>query len=136
MDLLKAMTASASGLRAQSVRMRVVTENIANSSSVATDPASDPYRRKIVSFQSELDRELGIELVKAENVVFDQSEFGTKYDPGNPAADEAGYIKTPNVNSLIEMMDLRQAQRSYESNLNALESTRRMAVKTLELLQG
>lgn len=135
MDLQKAMLASTSGLRAQGVRMRVVAENIANANSLATDPLSDPYRRKIVTFQSELDRATGVSMVVADGLVYDQSSFGNKYDPGNPAADDAGYIKTPNVNSLIEMMDIRQAQRSYESNLNALESSRKMAVKTLELLQ-
>ncbi len=135
MDLQKAMMASSSGLRAQSVRMRVVAENLANASSVASDPNTDPYRRKIITFKSELDRAADVTRVIANDVVYDQSEFGKKYDPGNPAADDAGYIRTPNVNTLIEMMDIRQAQRSYESNLNALESSRKMAVKTLELLQ-
>lgn len=135
MDLQKAMIASASGLRAQSIRMRVISENIANQNSVASSPYEDPYRRKIVTFQTELDRANGVEIVKAGKIAFDQKEFTNKYDPGNPAADEAGYVKQSNVNGLIEMMDMRQAQRTYQSNLNALEASRRMASITLELLR-
>ncbi|SDE40593.1 MULTISPECIES: flagellar basal body rod protein FlgC [Kordiimonas] len=135
MDLEKAMMASAAGLRAQSVRMRVISENIANQNSVASEPGADPYRRKIITFQTELDRASGVELVKPGKVEFDQKEFGKKYDPGNPAADEAGYIKTANVNGMIEMMDMRQAQRTYQSNINALEASRRMATMTLDLLR-
>lgn len=135
MDLQKAMMASASGLRAQSVRMRVISENIANQNSVASTPQDDPYRRKIVTFQTELDRVNGVELVKAGKIAFDQKAFGNKYDPGNPAADAAGYVKQSNVNGLVEMMDMRQAQRTYQSNLNALEASRRMATMTLDLLR-
>ncbi|NVJ99151.1 MAG: flagellar basal body rod protein FlgC [Alphaproteobacteria bacterium] len=135
MDLEKAMMASAAGLRAQSVRMRVISENIANQNSVASEPGADPYRRKIITFQTELDRASGVELVKPGKVEFDQKEFGKKYDPGNPAADESGYIKTANVNGMIEMMDMRQAQRTYQSNINALEASRRMATMTLDLLR-
>ncbi|UTW56816.1 flagellar basal body rod protein FlgC [Kordiimonas sp. SCSIO 12610] len=135
MDLQKAMMTSASGLRAQSIRMRVISENIANSDSVATGPGADPYRRKLVTFKSELDRELGVETVEANDIQFDRSDFGQRYDPGNPAADAAGYIKTTNVNGLIEAMDMQQAQRTYQSNLNALEGSRRMATLTLELLR-
>jgi len=135
MDLEKAMMASAAGLRAQSIRMRVISENIANQNSVASEPGADPYRRKIVTFQTELDHANGVELVKPGKVEFDQKEFGKKYDPGNPAADEGGYIKTSNVNGLIEMMDMRQAQRTYQSNINAMEASRRMATMTLDLLR-
>ena len=135
MDLQKAMMTSAAGLRAQSIRMRVISENIANSDSIASAPGADPYRRKLVTFRSELDRELGLETVKAEDVKFDKSNFGQRYDPGNPAADAAGYVKTTNVNGLIEAMDMQQAQRTYQSNLNALEGSRRMATLTLELLR-
>ena len=135
MDLEKAMIASAAGLRAQSVRMRVISENIANQNSIASEPGADPYRRKIVTFQTELDRLNGVETVKATGVEYDQKEFGKKYDPGNPAADEAGYIKTSNVNGMIELMDMRQAQRTYQSNLSAMEATRRMATMTLDLLR-
>ena len=135
MDLESAMMASAAGLRAQSVRMRVISENIANQGSVASEPGADPYRRKIITFQTELDRASGVNLVTVSGVDLDQSKLGKKYDPGNPAADTAGYIKTSNVNGMIELMDMRQAQRTYQSNLNALEASRRMATMTLELLR-
>jgi len=135
MDLQKAMMASAAGLRAQSIRMRVISENIANQNSIASDPGADPYRRKIVTFHTELDRATGVNKVRASGVELDQKAFGQKYDPGNPAADPAGYIKTSNVNGMIEMMDMRQAQRTYQSNLNALEASRRMATMTLDLLR-
>jgi len=135
MDLEKAMMVSASGLRAQSVRMRVISENIANQNSIASEPGADPYRRKIVTFQTELDRLNGIETVHATGIDYDQKEFGKKHDPGNPAADAAGYIKTSNVNGMIELMDMRQAQRTYQSNLSALEATRRMATMTLDLMR-
>lgn len=135
MDLRKAMIASAAGLRAQSVRMRVISENIANQNSVASSPNDDPYRRKIVTFQTELDKVNGVEIVKPGKIDFDQKEFGKKYEPGNPAADDAGYVKQSNVNGLIEAMDMQQAQRTYQSNLNALEASRRMATLTMELLR-
>lgn len=135
MDLQKAMMASASGLRAQSVRMRVISENIANQNSVATEPGADPYRRKIITFQTEMDRANGVELVKVGDIEYDQKDFSKKYDPGNPAADKSGYIKESNVNGLIEMMDMQQAQRTYQSNLNAMEASRRMATMTLDLLR-
>lgn len=135
MDLQKAMMSSAAGLRAQSVRMRVISENIANQNSVASNPGEDPYRRKIVTFHTELDRANDVSVVKASGIDFDQKEFGKKYDPGNPAADPSGYIKTSNVNGMIELMDMRQAQRTYQSNLNALEASRRLATMTLDLLR-
>ncbi len=135
MDLQKAMMSSASGLRAQSVRMRVISENIANQDSVATDKFSDPYRRKIVTFRTELDHATGVTTVEVGKLAYDQKKFGQRYDPGNPASDDAGYVKTSNVNGLIEMMDMRQAQRTYQSNLNAMEGSRRMASMTLELLR-
>lgn len=135
MDLKQAMMASASGLQAQSTRMRVISENLANAGTQASEPGGDPYRRKLITFKAELDRANEVTLVKSDKVVHDQSDFGKKYDPGNPAADQEGYIKTTNVNSMVEMMDMQQAQRSYRSNLNAMESARRMASQTVELLR-
>ncbi len=135
MDLQKAMIISASGLRAQSVRMRIISENIANADSVASEPGADPYRRKLGTFQSELNREMGVETLETGRVKYDQKDFDKRFDPGNPAADADGYIKVSNVNALIEAMDLQQAERSYQSNLNALEGSRRMATLTLELLR-
>jgi len=136
MDLQKSMLISAAGLKAQSVRMRVISENIANSDSVANTPGGDPYRRKIITFVSEFDRAMGLEHVKPGKVIFDQKEFGSKFDPGAPGADGKGYVKTTNVNGLIEAMDMRQAQRTYQANLNAIESARRMAQQTVQLLQA
>ncbi len=135
MDLQKAMIISASGLRAQSVRMRIISENIANADSVASEPGADPYRRNLATFQSELNREMGDETLETGRVKYDQKDFDKRFDPGNPAADADGYIKVSNVNALIEAMDLQQAERSYQSNLNALEGSRRMATLTLELLR-
>lgn len=135
MDLVKAMTASASGLRAQSVRMRVISENIANQNSMGDNPGDDPYRRKVVSFRNQMDRALGVNTVVAEKVQFDKSDFGLKYDPGNPAANAEGYVRTPNVSGLVEMMDFQQAQRSYKANINAMEGSRKMTNMTIDLLR-
>ncbi|WP_138380187.1 flagellar basal body rod protein FlgC [Luteithermobacter gelatinilyticus] len=135
MDLSKAMMISAAGMKAQTVRMRVISENLANADSVALSPDQDPYRRKVVTFVNELDRELGVQRVKVNDVKFDQSNFGLRYDPGHPAADENGYIKTPNVNSLVEAIDMKQAQRSYEANLNAIDVSKNMIMRTIDLLR-
>jgi len=135
MDLSKAMMISAAGMKAQGTRMRVISENIANASSVALSPDSDPYRRKVVTFSNALDDELGVTRVKVNKVSFDQSDFGMRFEPGHPAADENGYIKTPNVNSLIEAMDMKQSQRSYEANLNSIEVSKKMMMRTLDLLR-
>ena len=135
MDLQKAMFISASGLRVQNARLRVIYENIANKDSVADGPDGTPYRRKIVNFQNELNREMGVHAPVASRIGYDNSDFGSKYDPGNPAANADGYVQTTNVNGLIEMMDMSQAQRSYQSNINALEASRKIATMTLELLR-
>ncbi len=135
MDLQDSMMISASGLRAQSIRMRVIAENIANQDSIASGPGDTPYRRKIVNFKSQLDRELGVETVQVDKVTFDGSDFGKRYDPGHPAADARGYITTSNVNGMIEAMDMRQAQRTYEANLNAIETSKNMMLRTIEILK-
>ncbi len=118
MDFMKSLAIAASGLRAQMGRMRIITENIANADSVAETPGGDPYRRRIVTFSSELDRSLGANVVKLGQVQTDNSDFLVKHEPGNPAANAQGDVKYPNVNTLVEMTDLRDAQRSYEANLN------------------
>lgn len=135
MDLVKSMMIAASGMRAQSGRMRVIAENIANSQSTANAPNEDPYRRQIVTFKSELDRELNANVVEIGQPVQDKSEFELKYQPGHPAADENGYVKMPNVNGLVEAMDMREAQRSYEANLNMISASRRMLTQTIDLLR-
>ena len=135
MDFQQSLMISAAGLRAQSVRMRIIAENMANQSSIADSENQDPYRRKTISFKNVLDRELGVNTVKVERIGFDKSDFGQKYDPGHPAANEDGYVRTTNVNGIVETMDLRQAQRSYESNLNAIEAAKNMMARTVELLR-
>ena len=135
MDLMESLMISAAGMRAQGQRLRVVAENIANADSVSEVPGGDPYRRKTISFKNALDRELGMETVQVSKVGLDQSDFRMKYDPGNPAADEKGYVKLPNVNSLIEMSDMREAQRSYEANLRAIEVARTMLQRTIDLIR-
>ena len=135
MDLMESLMISAAGMRAQGQRLRVVAENLANADSVAEVPGGDPYRRKTISFKNQLDRELGLETVQVQKVGEDPSDFRMKYDPGNPAADAKGYVKLPNVNSLIEMSDMREAQRSYEANLRAIEVARTMLQRTIDLIR-
>jgi flagellar basal-body rod protein FlgC len=135
MDLVKALNISASGLKAQGTRLRVISENIANAESTAQIPGGEPYRRKVVTFGSLLDRELGMETVRVSSVKPDRSDFGRRYDPGHPAADETGYVLTPNVNALLEMADMREAQRSYEANLKVIQSSRMMLQQTIDILR-
>jgi flagellar basal-body rod protein FlgC len=136
MDFLKSIAIAASGLRAQSGRMRIISENIANADSTGQKAGADPYRRKIPTFASEVDRTLDAKTVSLGRVRLDQSEFRSKYEPGHPAADANGYVKYPNVNSLVEMTDMREAQRSYEANLNVIGATRRMIQRTLDILRA
>ena len=136
MDFLKSMAIAASGLKAQSGRMRVIAENIANADSTAQRPGADPYRRKIPTFRSEVDRSLQAQTIAMGKVRTDQTDFRTKYEPGHPAADANGYVKYPNVNSMVEMTDMREAQRSYEANLNVIGATRRMIQRTIDLLKA
>jgi flagellar basal-body rod protein FlgC len=135
MDFSTSLIVAASGMRAQSDRMRTIAENIANANSGATTPGGDPYRRRIPTMHSEFDRELNATLVTTGKPVLDGSDFSTKYDPGNPNADAKGYIKMPNVNSLIEMMDMREAQRSYEADLTVLDASKSMMARTVDLLR-
>ncbi|GAB5389878.1 MAG: flagellar basal body rod protein FlgC [Alphaproteobacteria bacterium] len=130
------MHIAASGLKAQGDRLRIVAQNLANAESTAVEPGGEPYRRKTISFQNVLDRKLGLETVEVARIGTDPSAFTREYDPSHPAADENGYLLRPNVNSLVEVMDMREAQRSYEANLKVIELARNMAGKTLELLQG
>ena len=136
MEMMKSMLIAAAGMRAQAERWRIIAENLANASSTATKPGEDPYRRKIPVFKAELDHVTGAETVKVKNVAKDMSEFREQFMPGHPAADAKGYVKMPNVNSLIEMMDMREAQRSYEANINVISATRRMLQRTLDILKA
>ena len=136
MDLLKSIAVAASGLKGQAGRMRVIAENLANADSSPERAGTDPYRRTIVTFQGKLDRELDAQVVELGRVTRDRSAFRTKLEPGHPAADATGQVKMPNVNSLIETMDMREAQRSYEANLNVVTVTRQMLGSTLDILRG
>ncbi len=135
-NLFSAMTISASGMRAQSLRTRVITENIANADTTATAPGGDPYRRKVITFTNEMDRANGINIVKVDKIKPSDADFITRYMPGHPAADANGYVKYPNVNSLIEAADMREAQRSYEANLGMIETSRSMLQRTIDLLRS
>ncbi|MDH3595798.1 MAG: flagellar basal body rod protein FlgC [Rhodospirillales bacterium] len=135
MDLVKALNVSASGLKAQGTRLRVIAENIANADSTAQRPGAEPYRRRVVTFGNVLDRELGAETVRVDGIVPDRSEFRRRFEPGHPAADDKGYVLTPNVNSLLEVADMREAQRSYEANLKVIQSSRAMLQQTIDILR-
>ena len=136
MDLSASMLIAASGMRAQSSRMRIIAENIANANSTASTADGEPYRRKVATVTSSFDRELGATLVEPGKPLADMSEFRQQYDPGNPAADKSGYVKLPNVNPLIEVMDMRDAQKSYEADLNVMDATKSMMSRTVDLLKG
>jgi flagellar basal-body rod protein FlgC len=136
MDFIRSIAIAASGLRAQAGRIRIISENIANAESVAQTPGGDPYRRRIPTFTSQLDRSLEARVVALGPVRPDTTEFKIKQEPGSPAADAAGNVKYPNVNPLIEMTDMRDAQRSYEANVNLIGATRAMIQRTLDILKG
>ena len=136
MDFVKSIAIAASGLRAQAGRMRVISENIANADSTAQTAGADPYRRRIPTFRAELDRSLEARVVSLGPVRSDPSQFQVRFEPGHPAADAAGNVKYPNVNSLVEMTDMRDAQRSYEANVNVIGATRRMIQRTLDILRS
>jgi flagellar basal-body rod protein FlgC len=136
MDFLKSIAIAASGLRAQAGRMRVISENVANADSTATQPGADPFRRKISTFRSDLDRALDARTVALSRTRPDPSAFRLKYEPGHPSADANGNVKYPNINPLIEMTDMREAQRSYEANVNVITATRRMIQRTLDILKA
>jgi flagellar basal-body rod protein FlgC len=135
MEFSKSLTVAAAGLKAQSGRMRIIAENIANADSAPASPGAQPYRRKIPTFTSHLDDTTGARLVEAGRVRRDPSAFRTKLEPGNPAANARGEVQMPNVNAQIENMDLREAQRSYEANLNMVTATRKMLAQTLAILK-
>jgi flagellar basal-body rod protein FlgC len=136
MDFLRSIAIAASGLRAQAGRMRIISENIANADTTGQTPGAEPYRRKIATFTTEMDRQLDAQVVGLGPVKNDPSDFRLKHEPGHPAADANGDVKYPNVNSLVEMTDLREAQRSYEANINVIGASRRMIQRTIEILKS
>ena len=136
MELDKSVTVAFAGMSAQSQRLKVIAENIANADSTAKTPDQDPYKRKIISFAAELDKKLGVDMVTVKGVSQVQGGFGRLYEPGNPAADASGYVKTPNVNAITEMMDMREAQRAYDADLNVIDAAKAMLSRTIDLLRG
>jgi flagellar basal-body rod protein FlgC len=134
-DLTQALTISARGMDAQTERLRVIAQNLANQDSTGSTPGANPYRRKTVVFENVLDRSLGAQSVRVKAVVPDASAFPQKYDPSSPAANPAGYVMMPNVNSFTEMMDMREAERSYSANLNVMQASRSMLSRVIDLLK-
>lgn len=136
-DIMNAMTISAMGMKVQGTRLRVITENIANADTTGLTPGSEPYHRQIITFKNELDKKMGVDLVSVDKISTDKkTPFPMKYMPDHPAADEKGMVKMPNVSSLIEAMDIREAQRSYEANLGMIEQARNMVMRTIDLLRA
>jgi flagellar basal-body rod protein FlgC len=136
MDLYKAMAVSAAGMKAQGTRLKVIAENIANADTTAETPGDLPYRRKVVMFQNVLDRQMQVDTVRIGKIDVDKKDFERRYDPSHPSADADGYVLMPNVNSLVEALDMREAQRSYEANLNVVDSSRQMLMRTIDILRS
>jgi flagellar basal-body rod protein FlgC len=135
MDIDKALGIAARGMEAQTTRLRVIAENLANQESTGSTPGADPYRRKTVTFENRLDRQLGSEAVRVRQIGRDAAEFPQRYDPSNPAAGADGYVKLPNVSSIVEVMDMREAERSYSANLAVMQASRSMLTRTIDLLK-
>jgi flagellar basal-body rod protein FlgC len=135
MDLSKTLQLSAQGMVAQSSRLQVIAQNLANTDTTGSTPGSDPYRRKTVTFTNTLDQQLNTTSVSVKSVQQDMSAFPTRYDPSSPAADANGYVKLPNVSSFTEVMDMKEAQRSYSANMSVMETTRGMMSRTIDLLK-
>ncbi len=136
MELTKAIEIAALGMKAQGTRMRVISENIANSQTTATNPDELPYQRQLISFKNVLDKNSGVNKVQVDKIFKDQSDFKLKYDPEHPAADEKGYIKLPNVNRLLEVMDMQESQRSFEANLGVIETSKAMLTRSIDMLRA
>ena len=126
---------AASGMKAQSERLEVISQNMANADSVSVEPGGEPYRRQVVSFQNYIDPKDGAQKVRVNKIVKDMAPFEKKYDPHHPGADAQGYVSLPNVNPLVEMMDMKEAQRVYEANLNMLKTAREMNSSVLDILK-
>jgi flagellar basal-body rod protein FlgC len=136
MDFDKSFAIAFAGMGAQGERLKVIAENLANVDSTAQTPGGDPYKRKIITFEDVLDRTLGAQKVRVAGVRTISEGLGKRYEPGHPAADASGYVTTPNVNSITELMDMREAQRSYEANLNVIDAAKAMLSRTIDLLHG
>ncbi len=135
MDITKALAISARGMDVQTARLRTIAENLANQDTTGSTPGAEPYRRKVITFENKMDEALGASTVRVKDISTDKGELPTRFDPSHPAADAKGYVKTPNVNSFIEVMDMREAQRGYSANMNVMEVTRSMLTRTIEMLK-
>lgn len=135
LEFQRTMSIAASGMRLQGERLKVIAENLANAQSVGETPSDLPYRRKILTFRNEFDRAMGADLVKVKGIDVDQSDFKREHEPGHPAADQDGYVLYPNVQTVIELNDMREASRSYQANLSVIEMTRTMLNQTIQLLR-
>jgi flagellar basal-body rod protein FlgC len=136
MDLRDSLTVAAAGMKVQGTRIKVIAENMANSDSTAETPNDLPYRRKVITFENAMDRQLGVEMVRVHKIDKDRSDFQRRYDPTHPSANAEGYVLYPNVNSLVEANDMREAQRSYEANLSVIEASKTLLTRTIEILRG
>lgn len=134
-DLLKTLRISGAGMKAQGARLRVISENIANADSLGSRPTELPYRRQTVVFKNELDKSVGVDTVRVKKIAKDMSEFDKRFDPNHPAADADGYVLVPNVNRLVEMMDMKEAQRSYDANLSVVRSSKAMLSGAIDVLK-
>jgi len=134
-DLNQTLHVSATGMDAQTARLRVIAQNIANQDSTGSSPGSDPYRRQTIAFESVMNQAEGVQTVQVKNIGTDKSDLPLRYDPANPAANRQGYVKLPNVNSFVEVMDMKEAERTYSANLAVMQATRGMLNKTIELLK-
>ena len=121
-------------MQAQSTRLRVASENVANASSTSLQPGGNPYTRKTVSFAEEVSRDMPVSRVRIQRIGLDGSDYPKELDPGNVAADASGYVKLPNVNMLVEMADIREANRSYEANIQVMRQVRELVSMTIGLL--
>lgn len=135
MDLTKALTISARGMDVQTTRLRVIAENLANQDTTGSTQGADPYRRKTITFENKMDQALGQPMVQVKEIGQDNGQLPLRYDPSNPAANAQGYVKLPNVNSFTEVMDMREAQRSYSANLSVMQVTRGMLTRTIDMLK-
>jgi flagellar basal-body rod protein FlgC len=136
MNLKASMLVSASGMKAQGERLKIISQNLANADSTSQTPGGEPYRRKVISFRNLVDKAADAQMVKVHRVGPDKSDFDLRYDPGHPAANADGYVLMPNVNGMIEMADMREAQRSYEANLSVIDISRTLMLRTIQILRG
>lgn len=135
MDIDQALRISAQGLQVQTTRLRVIAENLANQDTTGGSPGAAPYRRKTITFADQLDPDTGADGVRVARVGRDATQFPQRYDPSHPAADARGYVRLPNVNSFVEVEDMREAQRSYNANLGVLQTARGILLRTIDLLK-